>query len=427
MNLNMKAMMQETATSSDSAMHAFISGLSSSNLQVEEAETLPPLCYTDAAFYEFEKAALFDREWLCLGRASWAANPGDYFTSSIVGEPLIIARNKAGELKAFSSVCQHRAMLVAEGSGNTRAFMCPYHHWTYSLDGELLGAPAMERTKDFDKKAFCLPALKVEEWEGFVFVNFDPSAAPLAPRLAAVSAVLKNYDLANSDAGEPTVGAKMPWNWKVMLENNNDGYHANKLHHGPLHDFVPSSLASFPELPEDTAGYYRFNGTTHPDASFNATQKALLPVFPNLTDEERSRMLFANLPPTLSLVMMSDMVSYIILRADGPESHLMDRGTLFAPGAKKSTLFDHRLAMVKYAVAEIVAQDMGVDAAVQTGLRSRFAVRGRYSWQEQAQREFNNWLVPRYKAAWERSVSARAAGAADSAASSRKTINIVPE
>jgi phenylpropionate dioxygenase-like ring-hydroxylating dioxygenase large terminal subunit len=158
--------MQKTTTFMDYSMQGLIDGLSTSALDVAHAETLPPVCYTDGAFFEFEKEAVFNHEWLCLGRESWAAKAGDYFTTSIIGEPLVIARNKEGELKAFSAVCQHRAMLVVEGSGNARAFMCPYHHWTYSLDGELLGAPAMERTEDFDKKKFCLPTLKVEVWEG---------------------------------------------------------------------------------------------------------------------------------------------------------------------------------------------------------------------------------------------------------------------
>lgn len=379
----------------------FFEELGSSILSVQKAQALPPLCYTDQGFYEFEKEALFNHEWLCVGRESWVANAGDYFTTRIIGEPLVIARNRAGEIRAMSAVCQHRAMLVAEGHGNTRAFLCPYHHWAYSLDGELIGAPAMEQTQGFDKKAFCLPTLQVEVWQGFVFVNFDPLAAPLAPRLGEVSAVLANFDLANLDGPRPEPATRYAWNWKVMFENNNDGYHANRLHHGPLHDFVPSAMASFPELPASTAGYYRFNGTLHPDASFNATQKALLPVFPGLNDDERNRMLFANVPPTLSLVLTSDMIIYMILRADGPETHEMDTGLLFAPGAAKDPLFKQRMAMNMHAAAEIIAQDLHVDELVQVGLRSRFATRGRYSWQEQAQREFNNWLVPRYQSAWQ--------------------------
>ncbi|ASG23916.1 aromatic ring-hydroxylating oxygenase subunit alpha [Nitrospirillum viridazoti] len=382
---------------------AFFSGLDSSALGVEAAETLPPLCYTDREFYEFEKEALFNHEWLCVGRESWVKETGDYFTTSIIDEPIVVARGRDGVIRAMSSVCQHRAMLVAEGQGNTRAFLCPYHHWSYGLDGQLIGAPAMEKTCNFDKKDIKLPQFKVEVWHGFIFVNFDLDAPALAPRLAALEGVMAPYSMATLNGPAPDRDIKFPWNWKVMFENNNDGYHANRLHGGALHDFVPSRLAAFPDdLPADTAGYYRTNGTLHADASFNPTQKAILPVFPALGEAERNRMLFVNVPPTLSLVITSDMIIYLILRADGAETHLMDQGYLVAPGAMEDPLFDDKLAMNKHSTAAIIAQDLHVDEMVQVGLRSRHAIRGRYSWQEQAQREFNGWLVRRYQDTWAR-------------------------
>ena len=187
-----------------------------------------------------------------------------------------------------------------------------------------------------------------------------------------------------------------------MFENNNDGYHANRLHQGEFHDYIPSELAEFPAfLPEETAGFYRTNGTLHKDASFNPTQKALMPVFPKLNDEERNRMAFANLPPSLSLVLTCDAVIYLILRADGPESHQLDLGVLFAKGAMDDPEFDKKMEMVVERALDINAQDIHVDELVQKGLRSRYAPRGRYSWQEGAQRQFNTWLVPRYRAQWE--------------------------
>ena len=380
---------------------AFLKRLHSSVLPIAEAETLPPECYTDAEFYEFEKEALFNNEWLCAGRESWVTEPGDYFTTSIIGEPIIVVCDRDGVLRAMSAVCQHRAMLVAEGSGNARGFVCPYHHWSYALDGKLVGAPAMDKTRNFDRSEFNLPEFKVEVWLGFIFINFDIDAPPLSPRLETVSEAIASYDLANMEGPRPEPGTRFEWNWKVMFENNNDGYHANRLHQGPLHDFVPSRLASFPELPEDTAGYLRFNGTTHPDASFNATQKALFPIFPNLTEERRNQILFTNIPPTLSLVLTCDMVIYLIVRADGPETVVMDTGVLVAPGAMADPAFEHRMDMTMSAATTIMLQDQHVDELVQIGLRSRFATRGRYSWQEGAQRQLNGWLVPRYQSCWE--------------------------
>jgi phenylpropionate dioxygenase-like ring-hydroxylating dioxygenase large terminal subunit len=379
----------------------FFADMESSVQGVNESRMLAPACYVDRDFFEFEKDAIFSKEWLCVGRESYVAHPGDFFTTMHMGEPVIIVRGRDGVIRAMSSVCQHRAMLVAEGRGNTRSFLCPYHHWAYGLDGQLIGAPAMERACGFEKAQVRLPQFKVELWLGFIFVNFDLDAAPLVPRLTRVADVLQNYELETADGSEPGEQTVFPWNWKVMLENNNDGYHANRLHAGPVHDAAPSDLSEFPQdLPEDTAGYYRFNRTLHPDMSFNPTLKALLPVFPKLQPEERHRLLFANIPPSLSLVIRSDLVSYIILHANTHDTISVSRGWLAAPGASSQPLFHERLAVNLQTSSEIAAQDLHVDGLIPIGLRSRYAARGRYSWQEQAQRELNVWLVKRYRAGW---------------------------
>jgi phenylpropionate dioxygenase-like ring-hydroxylating dioxygenase large terminal subunit len=379
----------------------FFRSLDSSAADVNSSETLPPVCYTDPAFYEFEKQAIFFREWLVVGREAWVKNPGDYFTVSQVGEPLIITRNRDGVLKALSAVCQHRAMLVAEGHGNVPSFRCPYHHWTYSLDGNLVGAPEMDRACGFDKKNFRLPEVKLEVWLGFIFVNFDPDAPPLAPRLTALTAVLKNYGLdGNDERDKPADTRKEPWNWKVRYENSNDGYHANRLHGGPVHDCVPSALAHFPELPANTAGYFRYNGTTHEDCSFNPTLKATLPIFPDLTKEERNRFLFLCIPPTLTFNCSPDLININMFYIEGPTQMSSRRAWLVAPGASKQPLFEERLAMHVITNQAIGDQDRHVDALVQIGLQSKFAVRGRYSWQEKSQSELNKWLVRRYQAGW---------------------------
>lgn len=379
---------------------ALFAGMESSIGDINDAQMLPPSCYTSEEFFEFEKSAIFDHEWLCVGRESWAASPGDYFTTMHVGEPIVVTRGRDGKLRALSNVCQHRAMLVAEGHGNAAVLVCQYHHWSYGMDGKLIGAPAMDRARGFDKKSVCLPEFKVETWQGFVFVNFDAEAPPLAPRLAALTQALEHYRLAEAEGRFPDPPAKFAWNWKVMMENNNDGYHANKLHQGPLHDHIPSNLATFPDLPEDTAGYIRFNGAKHKDPAFNPTRKSLWSTFPDLTDEERSRLIFAQVPPTLSLILLPDQVTFMILGAVSANEVTMTRGWLVAPGVMKEPLFEERMAIGQAAARSIVMQDLHVDELIPYGLRSRFAVRGRYSWQEGAQIELNRWLVKRYRRGW---------------------------
>jgi phenylpropionate dioxygenase-like ring-hydroxylating dioxygenase large terminal subunit len=390
---------------------AFFASLETSVLNINEAQMLPPACYVSQEFYEFEKRAIFDHEWLCVGRVQWAPNPGDYFTSSHIEEPIVVVRGNDGVLRAFGNVCQHRGMIVAEGRGSARSLICQYHHWAYGLDGKLIGAPAMEHARGFDKSCIGLPQIKLEIWLGFVFINFDANAAPLAPRLKEVTAAIANYHVDDAEGVLPDEPTRLPWNWKVMMENNNDGYHANKLHAGPLHDVAPSRLSVFPDLPKDTAGYFRFNGTEHKDAGFNPTHKALLPIFPDLTDEERSRLVFGQVPPTLSLVVLPDQITYMFLHAISANELAMTRGSLFAPGTMKQPLFSERLAMGIPSIKSIVAQDLHVDSLLPIGLRSRFARRGRYSWQEKAQLELNNWLVTRYKRAWQNGSHASNTGA----------------
>lgn len=381
-------------------------------VDVNSAQMLPPLCYTNAEFHEFETEAIFNYEWLCVGRESWAKEPGEFFTMSHVGEPIILVRNRQGVLKALSAVCQHRAMLVADGRGRTRTFLCPYHHWVYSLDGQLVGAPAMEHACGFDKKDVRLPEFKLEVWQGWVFVNLDPDARPLAPRLRALDEAVANYRMDLADGRRPTEFTTYPWNWKVMFENNNDGYHANRLHRG-MHDVIPSALARFPELPADTAGYFRWNGTTHKDGAVNPLQRCILKIFPDLTEDQRHEVIFANVPPTLTLGFRSDQISYFILHADAAEVTTAEQGVLYAPGAMDEPLFEERRQINVQSSVLIGAQDRHVDTLVQRGLRSRHANRGRYSWQEQTHREFNKWLVDRYRATWDRMTGGGLRAAAD--------------
>lgn len=372
-------------------------GLEASIADVSLAATLPPELYTSAEVLAFETEALYMKEWLCVGRAERIPNVGDWFTVTIVDEPLIIARNKDGDVCAMSAVCQHRAMQVCEGEGNSTTFKCPYHHWNYGLDGRLLGAPAMERTEAFDKADFGLPQLRVEEWMGFVFVNFDDDAASLTPTLERYSPFVHNYDLENAICPGTFTLEGMPWNWKVMFENFNDGYHANRLHQY-VQDFCPSSMSEFPvPWSDDSNVIFRTGGYTHIDGGFNATHRVIMDVFPNLTDEERTRSTFALMPPTLCFGTAPDQCFFFLIRPTGPETVDVEIGYIFHPSALDDPLFEQKMALSDAGVQVFVEQDQDATTKVQRGLRSRFAPRGRYSWQEESHIQFNRWLVQRYR------------------------------
>jgi len=375
-----------------------LAGLDASIDDVSTAATLPPELYTSPDVLSFETDAMFMKEWLCVGRSERIPNVGDWFTVTIVDEPLIIARNKDGQVRAMSAVCQHRAMQVCEGQGNSTTFKCPYHHWNYGLDGRLLGAPAMERTEAFDKADFGLPQLRVEQWLGFVFVNFDADAAPLAPTLERYSPYVRNFDLENAVCPGTFTLEGMPWNWKVMFENFNDGYHANRLHQF-VQDFCPSSMSNFPVPWDDSSNViFRTAGYTHIDGGFNATHRVIMDVFPGLTEEERTRSTFALIPPTLCFGTAPDQCFFFLIRPTGPETIDVEIGYIFHLSALEDPLFEQKLALSDAGVQVFVDQDQDATTKVQRGLRSRFAPRGRYSWQEESHIQFNRWLVKRYRA-----------------------------
>jgi phenylpropionate dioxygenase-like ring-hydroxylating dioxygenase large terminal subunit len=270
----------------------------------------------------------------------------------------------------------------------------------HGLDGRLLGAPAMERTADFDKGDWGLPTLQVEEWMGFVFVNFDPDAAPLGPTLERYTKYLANYHVEDAVCPGTFTLEDMPWNWKVMFENFNDGYHANRLHQY-VQDFCPSAKTGFPEpWADDSNVIFRTAGYTHIDGGFNATHRVIMPVFPDLTEEERSRSTFALMPPTLCFGTAPDQCFFFLIRPTGPETIDVEIGYIFHPSALDDPLFEQKMALSDAGVQVFVQQDQDATTKVQQGLRSRFAPRGRYSWQEESHIQFNRWLVQRYRRAW---------------------------
>jgi phenylpropionate dioxygenase-like ring-hydroxylating dioxygenase large terminal subunit len=368
-------------------------------LPVNEARLLPPTLYTSEQFYEFELSAIFLREWLCLGRIDQVANPGDYYTITIADEPLIVVRGRDQEIRVLSAVCQHRGMVVAEDSGRCRQFQCPYHHWTYALDGSLVGAPAMDRAVGFNKSDVALPSLKVEVWSGFIFANFDYDAVPLSPGLAKIEPILEHFQLDSATTVQGDTLSGLPWNWKIMMENFNDPYHASRLH-GPLQTFAPSHLNDFLEWDDTDGAIGRIQHFTEIDGSFNPTKKCLLPVFPDLTEDERRRGSFILVPPTLALAVVPDEVAYFIICPEGAGGITIHIGYCFDPSALKDPMFEYLFEAANAGVNNFNVQDLYADKMVQRGMRSRFGPRGRYSWQEETLRQFNRWLVARYRRHW---------------------------
>jgi len=379
----------------------------------EDAIGLPPVVYSDRAWHDFEMEAVFGSEWLCVGRQEQIPDVGDYLAVTRAGEPLIVVRGVDGEISAMSAVCQHRGTCITASvdrsdddmldppewvSGNARQFRCPYHYWVYDLDGQLVGAPEMARTTGFAMADVRLPKIAVEIWRGFVFVNFSSDPPALTPRLAKLDAALQNYAVDDLVTVDPFVMRDVPFNWKIMIENFMEMYHNSRLHHG-IHDFAPSSGAWYADLEAGDAAMFGFNATVEPDGGFNPTFRALFPPLPNLTMEDRQRIVFAFVPPTLLMGFQPDSAFWFAVDPTGPTSHDLSMAYIFPASTVDLPDFGETLEAAIDGVANFNRQDMPTNVATQFGMQSRFAPRGRYSWQEGVLAQFNSWLVDRYEAA----------------------------
>lgn len=199
----------------------------------EQARAMPKSVYTSKDFLAQEIEHVFAQEWFCAGRASSLKQRGDYITLELAGQPIMVVRDGNGELRAQSNVCLHRMSTLLEGAGNTRSIVCPYHAWTYNLDGSLRGAPAMTLNEGFDKQAYCLPQVRCEEWLGWIMVSLNPDAAPASQRLSEVEDLVGQYGMENYTE---TFRETHVWdtNWKVLAENFMESYHLPVCHAGTI-------------------------------------------------------------------------------------------------------------------------------------------------------------------------------------------------
>ena len=212
------------------------------NERVECAETLPSRFYTDPAVLTLEKEHIFRRTWQLVGTLSQncgevdgarrtLADPGAFFTADVVGEPVVVVRDNAGTLRAFSNVCRHRAGPIAQGSGCRNVFNCAYHGWTYTLDGRLIGTPEVDGMEFFDRSTMGMVPLRCETWEQFIFVNFDLEAPPLTSFLENIPQQAAGFEFKGLQLAERR-DYYVNCNWKVYVDNYLEGYHIPIVHPG---------------------------------------------------------------------------------------------------------------------------------------------------------------------------------------------------
>ncbi|MDJ0777537.1 MAG: aromatic ring-hydroxylating dioxygenase subunit alpha [Gammaproteobacteria bacterium] len=324
--------------------------------------SLPGSFYTDPEWLRIEREELFARDWCCVGRVDEIAQPGDYFTIDHVGEPVLVVHGRDGVIRALANVCRHRGTPVASGSGNTRKFLCPYHHWAYDTSGQLLNAPHLDTHEQFDRAGCSLPSLACETWRGFIFVSLQADPDDLRAGLEPLDAVIGNYHLEDMVT---RYQAEEVWetNWKCLLENFMEGYHLTPLHRHTLHKVNPSRLCSHLRPGPRHFGYR---------VGFTERVTGERIGHADLRDDEFDQCVMFAVPPGLAVGVGSDYSSYLCLRPRGVDRVVVKLGLFFFGDRWQQDDIDAAVELFR----ETMQEDKRVLAQLQLGLASRFHAPG---------------------------------------------------
>lgn len=356
-------------------------------LPLLEAETLPRWCYTSPAWHQREIERVFLRSWLFVGRADEWPRPGDYRAVDTPGGSVLIVRDQAGRMRAFANVCRHRGARLLDGAGNTRSIACPYHSWTYRLDGRLAGAPDMDRPKTFDRAAYGLAALRLDVWAGFVFITFDERAPTLLDWLGDMPERFRSYSF-----DEMVVGRRSEYeiacDWKLILENALEDYHTGTVH--------KSSLGEQHEYPEPTEGQW--------EALYMPGEKSIavlphelqrLPNICTLAGNPAKGTYFTVIYPNTQFACTVDCMWWLSLTPIAPERCRVSVGFCFPRSTVALPDFAARVEPYYRRWDLSIIEDNSTGEMQQRGLRSHLRRSGPYCWREPMVQRFGLWIVDR--------------------------------
>ncbi|MFO0997255.1 MAG: aromatic ring-hydroxylating dioxygenase subunit alpha [Alphaproteobacteria bacterium] len=381
-----------------------------------EAETLPTWCYLSQAFYDREVERMFHKVWNFLGREDEIPNPGDYMTFDLFGEPVIVLRDREGQLRAFANTCRHRGAKMIEGKGNCRAIACPYHGWIYNLKGELTGTAGMEKTKNFDRKLYGLPQLMIDTWDGFIFVSFDPKIVPLRTYLGNFTEEMAPYgfkDYVLTRRKEYILEC----NWKLFLENAMEEYHTPVVHRTSI------GTQSMEDVP--IRGEWRGLFMTAPRtvAVLPEDIEHAFPAPTHLTGRPARGTFFLTIYPHAFMVCTQDVMWWLQQFPMGPHKTKMVVGSCFPRSTVARPDFDEKVKYYYKRWEKSLGEDNAISEAQHAGLMSSFSTPGRLSWHEPAVQDIALWVLDRVLDRPKRAngaAKARANGAASKRSSARR-------
>ena len=341
------------------------------------SNTLPARYYTDPKFFEQEIDRFFDRRWFCAGRADAIPNPGDYFLREVAGESLVVVRAADAAIRAFYNVCRHRGTRLCSTPAGTFAgrILCPYHGWTYGLDGRLLGAPHMEGV-GFAPQDYPLHAVATAVWDGHIFLHLGKKPQPLARQLADLPKKFAPWRMQELRLGRRIV-YDVRANWKLVILNYNECLHCPLVHPGlnRLTDY----LGADNEPPHATyiGGAMGFAGDAQ---TMNDDGRLRRPYLPGLDESRRRHVYYYAIYPNLLLALHPD---YMLIHTLWPKA--VDRTEIvcewyFHPDAMAAPGFDPSDAVDFWDRTN--RQDWHIVEQSQLGIQSRTYTPGPYSRRE---------------------------------------------
>jgi Rieske 2Fe-2S family protein len=340
------------------------------------ARTLPQRYFVSTEIFGREQEKIFSKQWVLVGHQSHIAQAGDYLTAEVAGESLLIVRDKRGAIGAFYNVCRHRgSRLIENRNGQSAAIQCPYHAWTYALDGRLIGAPHMDEVPGFDKADYSLHAVNLALWEGFIFVNLADSAGPLEEWFAPLAGKFSRWNLPALRSAKQ-IEYDVPANWKLIFENYSECYHCAGVHPElskiSPYDSAENDLTEGPFL----GGFMRI--AKGKSLTMSGTACAL--AMEQFGEEDLRLVFYYSIFPNMLLSLHPDYVMVHQLLPQSPERTLILCDWFFHPEAFKHSNFDPDDAIQFWDTVN--RQDWHVCELSQRGIASRAYKPGPYSARE---------------------------------------------
>jgi phenylpropionate dioxygenase-like ring-hydroxylating dioxygenase large terminal subunit len=348
----------------------------------ETPRTLPQRYFVSLEIFAEELQKILATNWVLVGHQSQLATPGDYFRAEVAGESLIVAKDQRSTIRAFYNVCRHRgARLCEEQSGHAAAIQCPYHAWTYALDGRLLGAPHMDETPGFNKTEYPLKPARLGLWEGFIFLNLADASTErggyisLEKWFEPLDGKFSRWNLTGLRSVK-RIDYDVQANWKLMFQNYSECYHCLGVHPElskiSPYDSAENDLTEGPFL----GGFMRIASDKSLTMSGNA---CALPVG-DFGDEDFRFVFYYSIFPNMLLSLHPDYVMVHQLEPLSPERTLISCDWFFNPEAFKRDDFDPEDAVKFWDMVN--KQDWHVCELSQKGISSRAYESGPYSARE---------------------------------------------